>query len=74
VEGTEGFKVIMGEPTEDEFRAAGYTARAAEYPLSEEAFRRKCEFNKVKPENAPLAWRYAPNLYMQEFWEGKREI
>ena len=55
----------MNEPTNEEFRAAGYTGEARMYPLSPEAFRLKCERNGTTPEKAPRAWAYAPNEYVR---------
>lgn len=63
-----------GTPTDEEFRKTGYTAAARNYPLGEEAFRRKCAFNGVDPSVAPTTWRYAPNRYFWEYWLGKRSV
>lgn len=60
----------MTAPTEKEFRDAGYTADAINYPLSISAFEALCAWNGAAPQNAPRAWRYAPNKRLQEFWEG----
>lgn len=52
-------------PTEKEFRQAGFTAKAINYPLSERAFAWLCRYNGITPEQAPEAWKYAPNETMQ---------
>lgn len=54
-----------GVPTETQFRAIGFTAAAAHFPLSNRAFLWRCNFNGIKPAAAPTSWRYAPNVYMQ---------
>lgn len=59
----------MSVPTEKEFRDAGYTADAINYPLSYEAFALLCKFNGTSPSVAPRAWRYAPNDYVRGQWE-----
>lgn len=52
-------------PTSDEqFRAAGYTASARNYPLSAAAARWVAEFNGIPFDKIPPAWCYAPNPYM----------
>lgn len=56
-------------PTEKEFRDAGYTYDAINYPLSDAALARLCKFNGITPERAPRAWRYAPNAYVRDYWE-----
>ncbi len=58
-------------PTEKQFRDAGYTADAVNYPLSEAAVARLCAFNGITPDLAPLAWRYAPNAIVRDYWENK---
>lgn len=58
----------MGEaPTEADFRAAGFTADAVNFPLSERACRYVAKFNGVPEEKMPRAWQYAPNAYMQKW-------
>lgn len=59
----------MTTPTEKEFRDAGYTADAVNYPLTERAFQALCEYNGVTTAQAPRAWRYAPNAYVRDYWE-----
>lgn len=58
-------------PSEAAFRAAGFTAAAAHFPLSLEAYERRCVFNGVRPDQAPFAWRYAPNATTQAQLERK---
>lgn len=65
--------VAAGAPTDAEFRATGYTAAARDFPLSDDAFARKCALNGVSPDQAPATWRYAPNRYCWEAWEGLRD-
>lgn len=56
----------MTTPTDIQFRAAGYTAAAREYPLSETAFVWVCRYNGITPANCTNpAWRYAPNRATQ---------
>lgn len=57
-------------PTEAEFRAAGYTANAIKYPLSDGAVAYLCKFNGA-PDGwiPPRAWRYAPNAACQTMLE-----
>jgi len=59
----------LRRPTEEQFRATGYTADAVNYPLSTPAYEAKCAFNGIDPLAAPNTWRYAPNAYMRDFWE-----
>lgn len=61
-------------PSEKAFRDTGYTYRAAQYPLSGKALRKKAAFNNVDPATVPDTWWFAPNKYMQDFWEGRRKI
>lgn len=59
-------------PTEQELRETGYTLDALNYPLSPEAFAELCKFNNVPAGYAvPHSWRYAPNSYVQQYWEDK---
>lgn len=62
-------KPTQSTPTEAEFRAAGFTAIAANYPLSEAVCQWLADFNGVRVEQMPRAWRYAPNAYMQNYLE-----
>lgn len=48
-------------PTLEELRAAGFTASALRYPLSEAAVRVLAFENGVLHKDVPKAWRYAPN-------------
>lgn len=58
-------------PTEEEFRAVGYTKKAANFPLSQRALEALCAYNGVTVERAPEAWGYAPNAAMRDYWEKK---
>lgn len=60
-----------GKVLDEEFRAAGFTGAARNYPLNDEGFAWLCAFNGIAPEQAPRAWRYAPNAYMKEYIEQK---
>jgi hypothetical protein len=60
-------------PTEKEFRDAGFTANAINFPRSERGFRWLCWFNGAKPEQAPRAWRYAPNAWCQKYCDEQAE-
>lgn len=63
-------QAILDAPTDDEFRAVGFTATALNYPLSERAFAWLCRFNGVEPSaKVPRAWKYAPNAYMLAWLE-----
>lgn len=58
----------MEHPVTDEaLRQAGFTSDARQFPLSEAGFQWLCHYNGAKPEQAPPAWRYAPNAYMQRW-------
>lgn len=60
----------MGDvPTEKEFRDAGYSAAAINFPLSDAAFAHLCAFNGIRPDQAPRAWRYSPNATVRDYWE-----
>lgn len=61
----------MTEITEQEFRDIGFTAEAINYPLSDRAFAWLCKFNGLTQEQAPRAFRYAPNAYMQKYLDDK---
>ena len=56
-------------PSDEEFRAAGYTGEARKYKLSEAGCRWIAEWNGVRPEQMPRAWRFAPNEYMRRYIE-----
>ena len=64
----------MSVPTAEEFRAVGFTETAASYPLSERAFTWLCKFNGIALRDAPRAWRYAPNPYMQDWLDRAASI
>lgn len=53
-------------PTPEDFRAAGFTADAINYPRTEAGFLWLCKFNGCPPEKAPRAWRYASSKGMLE--------
>ncbi len=61
----------MSVPTEEEFRQTGYTANAINFPMSDAALYKLCEFNGISLEQAPKTWRYAPNEAVRQFWEKK---
>lgn len=63
--------VVSVEPTEAEFRAAGFTDAARAFPLSERAGRWLARFNGVPYERMPPAWHFAPNAYMLEYCEAR---
>lgn len=56
-------------PTTEEFRAVGFTAAAAKYPLSEAGCAIVAEHNGVESEHMPHAFRYAPNPWMHAWIE-----
>ena len=62
-------------PTPEEFRAVGFTAVAAEYPLSEAGSAIVAEHNGVQLDRMPVAFRYAPNPWMHAWLEdlGRRK-
>lgn len=55
-------------PTDAEFRAAGFTAAARDYPRSEIALRLLCAFVGVDPAEAPPAWWFHPNAGSRDAW------
>lgn len=61
----------MSVPTEEEFRASGWTKAAANFPLSEGAVKVRCAYNGITIEQAPRTWWYAPNAYVQADLESK---
>ena len=69
--GTE-VRILGGEPTESEFREAGFTANAINYPMSDAAVAWLCKFNGA-PDGwvPPRAWRYAPNAACRDNCEQK---
>ena len=60
--------------SEAEFRKAGYTGNAINFPLSEAAFRAKCKWNGIDPKDAPRVWRYAPNEWCRQFFEQRAKM
>lgn len=60
--------------TDEQFRAAGYTARARQFPLTERGARWVATFNGIGFENIPAAWCYAPNQVMADYVEGQAGI
>jgi len=63
-------------PTPEEFRAVGFTAAAADHPLSEAGSAIVAEHNGVEPNRMPVAFRYAPNPWMHAWLEelGQRKM
>ena len=61
----------MADPTEADFRAAGFTAAARAFPLSAGAQQWLADFNGVAVAAMPDAWRFAPNAWMRDWLEGK---
>lgn len=57
--------------TDEQFRVAGYTAAARQYPLSEDGARWIAAFNGIPFDKIPAAWCYAPNAGMRKYVEGK---
>lgn len=57
-----------GTPTPEEFRLAGFSADALNYPRDRLAFEMLCAFNGVKPEQAPKGWGYFPNEGTKAAW------
>lgn len=62
-------------PTPEQFRAVGFTAAAAEFPLSEAGCAIIAEHNGVESAQMPAAFRYAPNPWMHAWIEelGRRK-
>ena len=56
-------------PTPAEFRAVGFTAAAAQYPLSDNGIAIIADHNGVLPEQLPRAFCYSSNAYMHEWIE-----
>lgn len=59
--------------TDDQFRAAGYTAKARGFPLSEAGARWVAAWNGIEFEKIPASWCYAPNGFMQQWVEEKAD-
>jgi hypothetical protein len=57
--------------TDGDFRTAGYTREARNYPLSEAGARWVAAFNGVPFDKLPSAWCYAPNPFMLAMIEEK---
>jgi len=60
-------------PTDAEFRAAGWTPDAVNYPLSDEAYAYRLKYNGVTSSNNE-AWKYAPNAWVQNDLHQKGSI
>lgn len=58
-------------PTEEEFRATGWTKNAINFPISEAAVKVRCSYNGITIEQAPKTWWYAPNAWVQADLEKK---
>lgn len=56
-------------PTPEEFRAVGFTEKAAEYPRSEIELLLFAAFNNVKVEQLTPGMRYHANLWMESAWQ-----
>lgn len=56
----------MSEPTDQDFRNAGVTGAARNYPLTPAGQRWLAEWNGTTVEKMPDAWRYAPNPAMRD--------
>lgn len=63
----------MSVPTEEDFRATGWTVDAVNYPISDAAFAYRCRFNNIDPALAPPTWHYAPNEWVQQDLETKAQ-
>ncbi len=51
--------------TDEEWRAVGYTPTARKYPLSRAAVAVLCFMNRLKLNQVPRTWHYAPNEAVQ---------
>jgi hypothetical protein len=56
-------------PSAAQFRDVGFTADAANFPLSRAAQEVVAEHNGVTVERMPEAFKYAPNAYMRDWLE-----
>jgi hypothetical protein len=63
----------VSTPTPEEFRAVGFTAAAAEFPLSNSAAEIVAIHNGVARIAMPPAFFYAPNAYMRDWLEALGE-
>lgn len=63
--------ILAHRVTDDQLRAAGYTANARRYPLSNAAVRWVCRFNGITVTMAPHSWFYAPNEAMRRYVEDR---
>ncbi len=63
-----------GPPTPEQFRKAGMTGDAVNYPRTEAGFLWLCQFNGIKPEQAPRTFYYAPNAWVLKNYKGTREV
>lgn len=50
-----------------DFRKAGFTDAAIDFPLSDAGCAIVAEHNGIAPDQMPPEWRYAPNAYMQRW-------
>lgn len=57
------------KPNAEDFRAAGFTANAADHPRDEIALRLLCAFNGVDPRIAPPTWWFHPCESSKEAWK-----
>ncbi len=55
--------------TDEELRAAGFTANARKFPRSRSAAQWIADFNGIPFEKIPAAWCYASNEYMYQYVE-----
>lgn len=60
--------------TPEQFRAAGFTSAAANYPRSEMSARWVAHFNGVPFEKIPAAWCYASNSWMWQYAEEQARL
>ena len=59
----------MSPPTADDFRKIGFTQAAIRFPLLAGAQEIIAICNGTTPSDMPQAWCYAPNAYMQKWYE-----
>lgn len=57
--------------TDDQLRAAGFTAASRQFPRSEASARWIAWFNGISLDQMPAAWCYASNAWMLEYCEQK---
>ena len=56
--------------SEEQLRAVGFTAAAAEFPRTDEAMKKFCTWYGITPEVAPPGFWFYPNEYCRDKWEG----